>query len=334
MIVDPARVQVSETPVADIPRLGKARTRHLSDAGGLRQFGVHDQTLWPGATTGARHWHSAEDEFLLMLSGQATLHDDTGMTDLGPGDAVCWRHGEPNGHHLFSRGEEPARWLIVGSRCRGDICTYPDDGRRQINGATTWRIEAADGTVLKSGDLPPELLDLSLPWGRPFDGTRRPNVLPAGSVPAELCGNNYPAEWSDLGRSEDIALSDAGGLTQFGAFLEILHPGGQTSLRHWHEEEDEFLYVIDGSVTLLEDDGPHPIGPGTCVCWPAGVPNAHCLRNDGTAPATLFIVGTRRPEDACHYPDIDLHYSRRNGVRAFARKSGVPYPGWPRGGTS
>ncbi len=306
-------------------------TLHLSVAGGLTQFGAYLDTLEPGAWSSHRHWHSAEDEFIYLLSGTATLRDDTGMTDLFPGDAVCWPHGQPNGHHLTNRGDVPARWLIVGSRARGDICTYPDDGRRQINGDFDWRIEAADGSVLKSGRLPEELLNLRAPWGSPWDGTPRPQVLRAGSVPAIPCANNYPALFSDLGAAEDIALSDAGGLTQFGAFLELLHPGGQTSLRHWHEEEDEFLYVLDGTVTLLEDDGTRLIGPGTCVCWPAGVPNGHCLRNDGDVPATLFIVGSRFAEDECHYPDIDLHYARRNGQRSFAQKDGHPYPGWPRG---
>jgi uncharacterized cupin superfamily protein len=169
MIVDPATAPVSGEK--------GLRTLHLSVAGGIRQFGAYLDTLDPGAWSSHRHWHSAEDEFLLMLSGRATLRDDTGMTDLHPGDAVAWRHGDPNGHHLTNRGGEPARWLIVGSRCRGDICTYPDDGRRQINGEATWRIEAADGGVLKSGELPAELRDLSLPWGKPFDGTPRPNVL-------------------------------------------------------------------------------------------------------------------------------------------------------------
>jgi uncharacterized cupin superfamily protein len=322
MIIDPATVPAT----AD-------RGLHslcLSGAGGLTQFGVLLQTLDPGAWSSRRHWHSAEDEFLYLLSGTATLRDDHGMTDLFPGDAVCWRHGDPNAHHLTNRGDGPARWLIVGSRVRGDICTYPDEGCRQINGDSTWRIEAADGAILRQGDLPADLLNLRALWGKAYDGTPLPNVLRAGSVPAELCVNNYPAQWSDLGRSEDIALSDAGGLTQFGAFLEILHPGGQTSLRHWHSNEDEFLYVLDGEVTLLEDGGPLRIGPGTSVAWPAGVPNGHCLRNDGSAPATLFIVGSRLPEDEAHYPDIDLHYTRRNGLRSFSQKDGTPYPGWPK----
>lgn len=330
MIAGRAEIEVSETPAADVPRLGRAVTLHLSDAGGLTQFGVHDQTLFPGATTGARHWHSAEDEFALVLEGILTLEDDHGLHDLVPGDAVAWPHGQPNGHRLLNRSEAPCRFLVVGSRAQGDICTYPGDGRRQIHTETTWRIEAADGTVLKGGALPPRLLGLRAPWGTPFDGTVRPSVLRAGSVPKVRCANNYPDPFSDLGEAEDIALSDAGGLTQFGAFVEILHPGGQTSLRHWHEAEDEFLYVLDGTVTLVEDDGPQVIGPGTCVCWPAGVANAHCLRNDGETPVSLFIVGTRLPEDSCHYPDVDLHYSRRNGQRAFTRKDGSPYPGWPR----
>jgi uncharacterized cupin superfamily protein len=322
VIVDPAL-----SPVSGEKGL---RTVHLSVAGGLTQFGAYLDTLDPGAWSSHRHWHSAEDEFIYLLSGTVTLRDNTGMTDLFPGDAACWRHGEPNGHHLTNRGDVPARWLIVGSRCKGDICTYPDDGRRQINGDTTWRIEAADGSVLKAGDLPAELLGLRAPWGKPFDGTVRPTVIRAGSVPSVYCINNYPAEFSALGDAWDTALSDAGGLTQFGAFLEVLHPGGQSSLRHWHEDEDEFLYVLDGTVTLIEDGGPRQIGAGTCVAWPAGVPNAHCLRNDGRAPATLFIVGARFDEDACHYPDIDLHYSRRNGLRTFSKKDGTPYPGWPR----
>ncbi len=321
MIVDPATVPAS--------REKGLSTLHLSAAGGLTQFGACLDTLDPGAWSSLRHRHSAEDEFLYVLSGTPTLRDDHGMTDLAPGDAVCWRHGDPNAHHLTNRTDTPCRWLIVGSRAAGDVCTYPDDGRRQVNGDSRWRIETFSGETLREGDLPAELLGLAAPWGRPFDGTPLPNLLRAGQVPAVVCGNNYPARWSDLGLSEDIALSDAGGLSQFGAFVEILHPGGQSSLRHWHEEEDEFLYVLSGTVTLIENEGPTGIGPGTCACWPKGVANAHCLRNEGLGPATLFITGARLPEDACHYPDIDLHYTRRNGQRAFATKAGTPYPGWP-----
>lgn len=322
MIVDPASAPISGE--------GGRRTLHLSVAGGLTQFGAYLDTLEPGAWSSHRHWHSAEDEFLYLLSGTASLRDDSGMTDLLPGDAVCWPHGQPNGHQLTNRGDVPARWLIVGSRAKGDICSYPDDGRRQINEATTWRIEAADGTVLRSGDLPEELLNLRAPWGKSWDGTSRPNVLRAGSVPGEGPPSPSGLPFDDLGDYIAHPLSDAGGLTQFGAFTETLMPGARSGHRHWHSDEDEFLYTLDGVVTLHENDGAHDLPPGTCVCWPAGVANAHQLENRTNAPVTYFVAGSRLPEDEVTYPDIDLHYSRRKGLRTLSHKDGTPYPGWPK----
>lgn len=324
MIVDPARAPVSGEK--------GLHTLHLSVAGGLTQFGAYLDTLDPGAWSSFRHWHSAEDEFIYLLSGTATLRDDHGMTDLFPGDACCWRHGDPNGHHLTNRGDVPARWLIVGTRCKGDICTYPDDGRRQINEDTTWRIEAADGSILKSGNLPAELLGLRAPWGTSYDGTPRPTVIRAGSVSGESDPGSAAELFDDLGSYVAHPLSDAGGLTQFGAFTETLMPGARSGHRHWHAEEDEFLYTLDGVVTLHENDGSTDLLPGSCVCWPAGVANAHRLENRTDRPVTYFVAGSRLPEDEVTYPDIDLHYSRKGGVRSLLHKDGTFYPGWPRGG--
>ncbi len=322
MIVDPAKAPVSGEKGFS--------TLHLSVAGGLTQFGAYLDTLAPGAWSSHRHWHSAEDEFVHILEGTATLRDDSGMTDLYPGDTIAWRHGDPNAHHLTNRSDAPCRWLIVGSRAAGDICTYPDDGRRQVNGTTRWQIFAADGTTLREGDLPAELLDLPAAWGFPFDGTPRPNILRAGSVPGTSAPGSDPEPYNTLGGYIAYPLSDAAGLTQFGAFIETLMPGSRSSHRHWHSDEDEFLYILDGTVTLHEDAGPQGIGSGTCVCWPAGVPNAHCLENRTETPVTYFVAGTRLPEDTVTYPDIDLHYTRRNGQRTLSRKDGTPYPGWPK----
>ena len=136
MIVDPATA----------PTSGEKgfQTLHLSVAGGLTQFGAYLDTLDPGAWSSHRHWHSAEDEFIYLLSGTATLRDDTGMTDLFPGDAVCWRHGDPNGHHLTNRGDVPARWLIVGVARQGRHLHLsrrrpPPDQRRRRHGGSRRR---------------------------------------------------------------------------------------------------------------------------------------------------------------------------------------------------
>jgi uncharacterized cupin superfamily protein len=216
----------------------------------------------------------------------------------------------------------------VGSRVAGDICTYPDEGSRQVNGTTRWQVVASDGTVLREGDLPAELLNLPPVWGRPF-GQKYPNVIRAGTVPG-TSASSYPGGRGALGTYVATPLSDAGGLTQFGAFTEVLMPGAQSSHRHWHETEDEFLYILEGTVTVVENDGPYDLGPGSCVCWPKGVPNAHCVQNRTAAPVRYFVAGTRLPEDECHYPDIDLHYYRRGGFSAMTHKDGTPYPGWPK----
>jgi uncharacterized cupin superfamily protein len=303
---------------------------YLSDAGGLTQFGAYLDALAPGAWSSQRHWHSAEDEFLYLLSGALTLRDDRGETPIFPGDAIAWRHGEPNAHQLFNPGEGPARFLIVGSRCAGDVCTYPDEAERQINTATTWQIVTDAGEVIDGGDLPAKLLNLRAPWGTPFDGTPRPIIVRKGSVPGEGPPAASQSPFDDLGTYVAYPLSDAGGLTQFGAFTETLMPGARSGQRHWHSDEDEFLYTLDGTVTLYENDGAHDLPPGTCVCWPAGIANAHQLENRTVTPVTYFVAGSRLPEDEVTYPDIDLHYSRRNGLRTLSHKDGTPYPGWPK----
>jgi len=98
-------------------------------------------------------------------------------------------------------------------------------------------------------------------------------------------------------------LSEDGGITQFGAYVETLEPGSRSSERHWHEREDEFLYMLSGEAVLVENDGEHPLRPGDSACWPAGVANAHHVINRSGAPCAYLVVGTRVGDDVCHYPD-------------------------------
>jgi uncharacterized cupin superfamily protein len=106
-----------------------------------------------------------------------------------------------------------------------------------------------------------------------------------------------------FGAFELLRYSQIGGLTQFGAYVETLAPESRSADRHWHEQEDEFVYVLSGEVTVVEDDGAHLLRPGDAACWPAGVANGHHVENRSTAPCTYLIVGTRAPRDVVHYPD-------------------------------
>jgi uncharacterized cupin superfamily protein len=94
------------------------------------------------------------------------------------------------------------------------------------------------------------------------------------------------------------------GMTQFGVNHVTLDPGAASSLRHWHEAEDEFVYVLAGKLTLIDENGEHELEAGSFVGFPAGEPNAHHLVNASDAPAVFLAVGSRRPgEETIHYPD-------------------------------
>lgn len=94
------------------------------------------------------------------------------------------------------------------------------------------------------------------------------------------------------------------GMTQFGVNHVTLDPGSISSLRHWHEAEDEFVYVLSGKLLLIDENGEHELEAGSFAGFPAGAPNAHHLANVSDAPAAFLAVGSRRPaEETIHYPD-------------------------------
>ena len=138
----------------------------------------------------------------------------------------------------------------------------------------------------------------------------------------------------NVGVMETASFSDSAGIQQYGAYLQTLQPGARSSTRHWHEREDEFLYVVSGKVTVVEDDGPHVLEPGDAACWPAGVPNAHHVMNQSTDPCSYLIVGTRLTHDVCHYPDVGktLHTEGQTwrvvDAAGTVLKSGPVEPEW------
>jgi uncharacterized cupin superfamily protein len=93
--------------------------RRLASAGGLTQFGVSQVTLKPGAWSSQRHWHDEEDEFLVMLSGEAVLVEDNTRTTLHAGDCAAFPAGVANGHHLRNESEKDCVFVVVGSGAGG-----------------------------------------------------------------------------------------------------------------------------------------------------------------------------------------------------------------------
>jgi len=116
---------------------------------------------------------------------------------------------------------------------------------------------------------------------------------------------SHPILGGMLGPASTRVLGDLAGLTQFGCHLEELPPGSRSSFRHWHETEDELIYILTGELVLIEDQETH-LRTGDVAAWPASQPIGHCLENRSTQPARYLSVGSRFQKDVIHYPDDDL----------------------------
>jgi uncharacterized cupin superfamily protein len=137
-------------------------------------------------------------------------------------------------------------------------------------------------------------------------------------------GTSYLPEYAgQLKGREKRVLSDLFGLTQFGVNLLTLAPGSWSSHRHWHEAEDEFIYVLEGEVTLIDDQGEHRMTPGMCAGFKAGVPNGHHLVNKSDKPAVCLELGTRAKDEVIEYSEADMRAIKANGGPIqFTRRDG------------
>lgn len=137
----------------------------------------------------------------------------------------------------------------------------------------------------------------------------------------------YPAPFLPVvaGREKRV-LGNAAGLTQFGVNLTTLKPGAASALRHWHEQEDEFIYIVEGEATLVEDEGETVLKAGDAAGFKANSRNAHQLINKSSRDVVYLEVGTRSKNEVAHYPDVDLAMKYdENGAPVFTRKSGASY---------
>ena len=147
-----------------------------------------------------------------------------------------------------------------------------------------------------------------------------------GKVPVDSA-ITYPKPFDKMveGRSRK-RLARTAGLTQFGVNICTLKPGASSSQRHWHENEDELVYVLAGEIVLCEDGGETVLKPGDAAAWKAGVANGHCLINRTDRDAVFIEVGTRAKVERAHYSDIDMMVVRDDSGFNYTNRNGKPYP--------
>lgn len=151
-----------------------------------------------------------------------------------------------------------------------------------------------------------------------------PALDPESLIPRTGCALPEPYRSQVLPRSK-LGIGDALGLTQFGVNLTTLFPGKVSTLRHAHSREDEFIYVVEGEVTLHTDAGEQRLTRGMCAGFPGGSLDGHRLLNRGSQPARYLEVGSRIPEDSVSFVDDDLLLNRHaDGSMSFTRKDGSP----------
>lgn len=139
----------------------------------------------------------------------------------------------------------------------------------------------------------------------------------------EMPGEPSPITGENNGPYAERVLGDIVGLSQFGVRMERLAPGSSSSQRHWHETEDEFLYVVSGELILVEDEET-VITAGECAAWKANDPIAHCLENRSKSDAVVLVVGTRSSKDVVHYTDHDVLLHRDGDAYHFTKADGTP----------
>jgi len=120
-------------------------------------------------------------------------------------------------------------------------------------------------------------------------------------------------------------LGNAVGLDQFGVNLTTLKPGASSALRHWHEKEDELVYVLEGELVLIEDEGETVLRAGDAAGFKANSRNGHHLVNRSSRDAVYLEVGTRSKHEYVEYPEADLKVIRDEKGMRYTHKNGEPY---------
>lgn len=153
----------------------------------------------------------------------------------------------------------------------------------------------------------------------PPDG---PQVLDAAALDGQRGASGYPEPYRArvAGRTK-VKLGDRLGLKNFGVNITRLEPGAESALRHWHTRQDEFVYVLKGTLVLVSDTGERELCAGMCAGFPAGKADGHHLVNRSDRIAVYLEMGDRSPGDEACFPDDDLLH--RDGQ--FFHRDGTPW---------
>lgn len=146
-------------------------------------------------------------------------------------------------------------------------------------------------------------------------------------IPARPARSPYPPPY-DQGFHPDMLWKPVGamlGLKNFGVNIVTLPAGAKSAERHWHKAQDEFVYLIEGALTVVSEAGETVMTVGESVGFRAGVPDGHVLVNHTPEPSTYLCVGDRAHPEHVTYPDIDMQLVADEKGPRFLHTDGTPY---------
>lgn len=287
------------------------RTKWLRDRIPLVDLGVTLESVPPGAMSAPLHDHLFEEEQFYVLAGTLTvrerLPDGTRREfELRRGELIAYVPGTRIAHQFVNRSSEPAEFLAFSDRHPGDICTYPDSGKTNVRtagvlGIWSGRAPGSEATALS--------VEAALAAARsrreaePYVATseRPPHV--ASGIERELGSGErrfFGAQLSRQAGAKSVFLN-----------RDRLPPGHFPSRLHRHAFNEEFVYLLEGKLTLRQRDGEREetteLGPGDLVHWaPRTV--AHQIRNTGDRDAIYLAGGTDRPWDVMELPETNERF--------------------------
>lgn len=300
------------------PATGEPRAfvADLGGATGLSRLGVRHERLMPGRRSSPPHAERDEEELVFILEGAPDLWQDGRLYRLAPGVAVGWPDHTGLAHCLINNSSIPVRYLTVGEASRyASKVHFPGDGE-----VAAW--------FARKGKLwtDPPKRRLGPHDGRPDANREAPSPrrargrnLPANAVDWRALkvqtGNTYSNDYELL--ADYSHLASHLGLGRIGGGIDVIAPGRRTSWPHAERDEEEFIFVLEGTPQAWLDGRLYPLGPGDFVGWPSGTGMAHTILNDGPDPAILFTFGeASRRRSRIWYPFHPEH-ARSLGERAW-----------------
>ena len=155
---------------------------------------------------------------------------------------------------------------------------------------------------------------------------KKPVAVVATEIAPRTKPSNYPEPFaSQMAGRIKRQLGDVFGLSNFGVNLTVMVPGSTSALRHSHSRQDEFIYILEGSPTLVTESGKTQLGPGMCAGFKAGEGGGHQLANRSNDVVVYLEIGDRTAGDSVFYPDDDIEAYLENGSWRFRHKNGNPY---------